>query len=78
MKKITAPFWWTNLSRALRFLLASLILNFSTSNMYSQDQTMKIIFWFGIGLLLIQTSDIFLDVKKIKNDDEDVEIPKKP
>lgn len=75
MKKIQAPYWWNNASRAARFLVASLILNFSTSDLYSPTKTKFIIFWLGLILLLIQTLDIFTDVKKVKGDNEEIEIP---
>lgn len=75
MKRIQAPYWWNNASRAARFFLASLILNFSTSDMYSPSKTKLLIFWMGTVLLFIQTLDIFTDVKKVKGDDKEVEIP---
>lgn len=76
-RTIEAPYWWQNLSRALRFMLATLVLVFSTSSIYPQSTNMKIIFWFGIIMVLIQTVDIFLGTKKVKNDDSEVEIPSK-
>ncbi len=77
MKRIIAPYWWNQLSRSLRFLLASLILVFSTSNIYSQEVNIKVIFFLGLVLLVIQSIDIFLGNKKLKGDDDDFEIPKK-
>lgn len=76
MKKIEAPYWWSALSRSLRFLIASLILVFSTSGLYPQEMNIKIIFFLSILMLLLQSVDIFLGNKKLKGDEAELEIPK--
>lgn len=76
--KIEAPYWWQNFSRAVRFLFASLILVFSTSSIYPQATNMKIIFFMSMAMMFLQAADIFLGVKKVKGDDDDVSIPTKP
>lgn len=75
--KTRAPLWWIRLSRGIRFFIISLIGIFSTTAMYSVDIRMKVIFWFSIAAIAIQTFDIFAGTKEVVNDDT-IEIPDMP
>ena len=74
--KTDPPKWWQNLSRALRFLAATLMITFSSTDMYSPDTCKRITFWLGIGVVILQACDILFGTAEVKPEPE-LEIPVK-
>ena len=73
--KTEAPAWWKRISRSLRFILASLIVTFSTTDMYSPDASKHIVFWLGIGVIVVTGLDIAIGTKQLEEEDT-INLPK--
>lgn len=75
--KSRTPDWYDNISKAVRFIILSLILTFSTTDLYTPEQSKHIVFWLGVSSIVIQGLDIALGTKVVKEESE-VNMPDKP
>ena len=65
----SAPLWWKRLSRAIRFILASLIVSFSSTDLYDDHTSKKIVFFMGLGIILMSGLDIAFGSKELVEED---------
>lgn len=54
------PPFWNRLSKALKFLLASLITTFSATDLYPALTVKKITLFLGIGIILVGFFDMLI------------------